>query len=304
MRFSVNIKSISSSFPMPCDIADKYIKLASGVQIKAIILAMRDLSEEIDVEKIAESLGISVTEAEDALLFWVKCGVLSTAETPHEKPQKKIVISHETPSRHDVIMRGMEDDKIRLMLREAQLKFGRNLKDNESKLLVSLYDDYGMDVTVILLLLQHAVSVNKINLSYIHSTAVKWLKAGVENVKDGEALIAAEVRMKLAFSVVCNAFGIEKRMPSEKEANFSNVWVNEWGMPPEMLKAAYDVCIDSKAKLSFPYINKVLEKWHTAGYKTVSDIKNGEAKASKKVKADNDFAGFDLSAFEAKLNSD
>ena len=304
MKFSVNIKSISSSFPLPCDIADKYIKLASGAQLKALILVMRDLSNEFDAENIAEKLNISLSDAEDALLFWVRCGVLLREETSNQAPAKKIVVSNEPPTRQDVIMRGMEDEKVRLLLREAQLRFGRNLKNNESKLLVSLYDDYGMDVTVILLLLQHAVSVNKINLAYIRSTAVKWLKAGVESVRDGETIIAEEARAKLAFSVVCNAFGIEKRMPSEKETQYSNTWVNEWGMTPDMLKAAYDVCIDSKAKLSFPYINKVLEKWHSAGYKIVSDVKSGDNKPLKVNKAKNDFAGFDLDAFEAKLNSD
>ena len=303
MEFSVNFKSVSSSFPVPCDVVDKYIKLASGEQIKVLLSVMRDLSDKIDANCIAKQLNIDETAAEDALLFWVRFGILSRVEAPVEKPEKNIVISAELPTRQDVIARGMEDEKVRLLLREAQLKFGRTLKNNESRLLVSLYDDCGMDISVILLLLQHAVSENKANLSYIHSTAAKWLKAGVENVVDGEALIAKEVKSNLAFGMVSRAFGIERRRPSEKEAGFSNQWVNEWKMPPEMLKAAYDACIDQKAKISFPYINKVLEKWHSAGYKTVGDIKNGDKKPVSKT-GTNDFAGFDLDAFEAKLNSD
>lgn len=303
MEFSVNFKSVSSSFPVPCDVVDKYIKLASGEQIKVLLSVMRDLSDKIDAQRIAGQLNIDKTAAEDALLFWVRCGILSRAETQARKPEKNIIINAELPTRQDVIARGMEDEKVRLLLREAQLKFGRTLKNNESRLLVSLYDDYGMDISVILLLLQHAVAENKANLSHIRSTAVKWLKSGVENVADGEALIADEVKSKLAFGVVSRAFGIEQRMPSEKEAEYSNLWVNKWQMSPEMLKAAYDACIDQKAKISFPYINKVLEKWRSAGYKTVSDIKNGDKKPAAKNKT-NDFAGFDLDAFEAKLNSD
>ena len=305
MEFSLNFKTISSSFPLPCDVADKYIKLASGEQLKVLILAMRDLSEKIDPQSIADKLSISKTDAEDALLFWVRCGILEREDSVPESTGKKVVISSELPTRTDVIMRGMEDDRVRLLLREAQLKFGRNLKNNESRLLVSLYDDYGMDVSVILLLLQHAAAEKKANLSYVKTTAVKWLKDGVQTVRDAEEEISRQVRGKLAFAVVRRAFGIEQRIPSEKENEFSNLWVNEWGMSPEMLKAAYDVCIDQKAKISFPYIGKVLEKWHTAGYKTVEEVKNGEKKPSvnKKGKS-NDFAGFDLDAFEAKLNSD
>ena len=301
MEFSVNFKSISSSFPVPCDVADKYIKLASGEQLKVLLLVMRELSDKIDAAGVADKLGMDKTSAEDALLFWVRCGLLSGVNSVESKPEKNIVITTELPTRQDVIARGMEDDKIRLLLREAQLKFGRGLKNNESRLLVSLYDDYGMDVSVILLLLQHAAAQNKANLSYIKATAVKWLKAGVEDVRAGEALIAEEAKGKLAFSVVRRAFGIEDRQPSDKETEFSNLWVNVWQMSPQMLKAAYDICIDQKAKISFPYIGKVLEKWHAAGYKTVEDIKK---EPKKSIKKSNDYAGFDLDAFEAKLNSD
>lgn len=304
MEFSLNFKSMSSSFPIPCDVADKYIKLASSEQIKALLLVMRDLSDKINVEKIAEKLGISKTAAEDALLFWVNVGILKRKEQLTENPSKNVIISAQLPTRQDVIARGMEDSKVRLLLREAQLKFGRNLKNNESRLLVSLYDDYGMDVSVILLLLQHAVSENKANLSYIRSTAVKWLKADVESVLDGERIIAEEAKGKLAFSVVRNTFGIEPRLPSEKETELSNLWVNEWNMSPEMLKAAYDACIDQKAKLSFAYIGKILEKWHKAGYKSPEDVKTDENNYKAKRGGKNDFAGFDLDAFEAKLNSD
>lgn len=305
MEFSLNIKSISSSFPVPCDIADKYIKLASGNQLKVLLLAVRDLSDKIDVTHISDKLGMDKTEVEDALLFWAQCGIVTRSEIPVKSPAKQILITTELPTRRDVINRGMEDEKIRLLLREAQLKFGRNLKNNESRFLVALYDDYDMDVSVILLLLQHAAAQKKTNLTYIKATAVKWLKAGVASVKEGEAIIANEAKGKIAFGVVRRAFGLDDRMPSDKEIEYSSVWVNAWDMSPEMLKAAYNVCIDNKAKISFPYINKVLEKWHKAGYKTVDDIKSGEKKSAKKQKdKKTDYAGFDLDAFEAKLNSD
>ena len=302
MEFTLNIKSVSNSFPVPCDIVDKYINLATETQIKALLIVMRELSDNIKPELISDKLKISLADAEDTLFFWAQCGILSAELKAPQKSEKKISINTDLPSREDVIMRGMEDDKIRILLREAQLKFGRNLKNNESRLLVSLYDDYGMDISVILLLLQHAVSENKANISYIRSSAVKWLKADVRTVNDGERIIADEAKAKLAWGVVCRAFGIEPRNPSEKEAQFSDKWLNEWKFSPEMLKAAYDACIDQKVKLSFPYVNKILEKWHSCGYKTPADIKNVEKPVKDNKK--NNFAGFDLDAYEAKLNSD
>ena len=56
-----------------------------------------------------------------------------------------------------------------------------------------------------------------------------------------------------------------------------------------MLKAAYDICVDKKTKLSFAYVAKILESWHAAGYKTPADVTAGEQKkkiSGSKGKAD------------------
>ena len=51
-------------------------------------------------------------------------------------------------------------------------------------------------------------------------------------------------------------------------------------MSLEMIKESYERCIDSKGKLSFAYINGILSDWFKKGYKTLSDIENGN-KAKK-----------------------
>ena len=53
------------------------------------------------------------------------------------------------------------------------------------------------------------------------------------------------------------------------------------------------------------YINTVLENWRKKGYKTVADIVDGEKTAPKQTKqGKNNFAAYDLDAFEKMLNSD
>ena len=188
------------------------------------------------------------------------------------------------------------------LLREAQLKFGRNLKQNESQLLVSLYDDHGMDPSVILLLLGYAVREGKCNLTFVKKTATNWLESGVETVMDAENLIAEAAKQNLAWSVVQSAFGIERRNPSTKEAELSNLWVNEWKISTELLKAAYDACVDAKTKLSMPYVAKIIESWHKDGITNPEQISS--KKRNVKPQGKNDFAGYDLDLFEKMLNDD
>lgn len=307
MKYLINAAAFIGAFPVPSTVVDKYIKLSSAVQLKVLLVCMRNSSSPIDSDEIAKILDISVSEVDDAILYWSECGILNT-ETPAAKTaevKEEIVSQLQKPTREDVAKRGNEDPKIRFLLREAQMKFGRNLKTNEASTFVWLCDDLGIDVSVLLLLIEYAVSENKKNISFIEKTAIKWKDNGVETLIDAENEIKKAAQNKLAVSVVWKAFGIDARKPSDKEQEYCNTWVNEWGISSELLLRAYNICIDNNAKVSFPYINKILEGWRKKGYKTVADIVEGEKTAPKQTKqGKNNFAAYDLDAFEKMLNSD
>ncbi len=302
MSYKVNPAVFGNAFAVPVDVADKYLKLATPTQLKVLLYFMRNISDNIDSSNIASALALPESEVLDALTFWAQCNILNSETKPEPTP-KNIVITSELPTRSDVIRRGLEDERLAFLLREAQVKFGRNLKQNESQLLVSLYDDCGMDISVILLLLQYASHEGRFNVSFIKKVAAAWLKSGVETVAEAEALITENAKQKLAWQVIERVFGIEKRNPSERELELCNLWVNEWQMSSEMLKAAYDACVDSKTKLSMPYVSKILESWYKAGYKKPDDITNGKkSENSKKQNTKNDFAGYNLDLYEKMLN--
>lgn len=301
MKFTVNPAVFGNTFALPSAVADKYLKIATATQLKVLLFFMRNISDGIDVEKISKALSLPLSETEDALLFWQQRDIL-IGETEKEEAVKKVTINSTLPSRADVIKRGLEDKQLMFLLREAQLKFGRNLKQNESQLLVSLYDDYGMDPSVILLLLQYAVREGKCNLSFVKKTAASWLSSGVETVIDAEQLIAESAKQNLAWNIVQNAFGIDRRSPSTKELELSNLWINEWKIGADMLKAAYDACIDSKTKLSFAYVAKIIESWHKDGITSPEEAKAKKQKSKPQSK--NDYAGYDLDLFEKMLNDD
>lgn len=307
MTYTLNPSVYGATFSLPAMIADKHLKLANEIQLKVIIYIMRNSAEQINEKVIAEFLCVPESEVSDALLFWSQCGILC-GETPTAKVKEKTVTKSEKPSKQDVTRRGLEDERLKMLLREAQLKFGRNLKSNEAQTLVWLYDDLGLDVSVILLLLQYSVSEGKANINFIEKTAVYWVDNGVETVLDAENMISDAMMKKLAWSRVEQIFGIEKRKPSENELKKSVLWLDEWKLSDELLKAAYDACVDTKSKFVFSYTAQIIENWHKKGIKTLDDIKNESAlhKATKKKTADGKTKGaaYDIDLFEKMLNSD
>ena len=136
-----------------------------------------------------------------------------------------------------------------------------NLRAPKASTLLWLYEDIGLDVSLILLIVQYAVTHNKANIRFIEQTAVDWVNKGIDNLTDAEEQLRLLSESEIAWNIVLSAFGIERRKPSKKEIELSLLWVNEWKISKELLIAAYDECINHKAKLSFPYIAKIIENW-------------------------------------------
>ena len=304
MNFFFQPTAFSSVFTVPCAVTDEHLKLASAAQIKVLLFLLRHLSDAPDVKTVALSLSLSESETEDACRYWVSAGILGSdtqkVGVAEDTVSKPVVRRAVRPTREDVARRGDEDERLRFLLQEAQVRFGRTLKSSEASTILWLYDDEGMAPSVILLLLQYAVTEDRCNISFIEKTAVSWIKKGVQSVADAEREMEAAAERKTAWHVVERAFGMEYRRPSEREAEWALLWVRDWQVSEELLKCAYDTCIDAKSKLSVPYIAKVLEGWHKKGFKTAEDV--DQEKQKKKVEKAHRGAAYDLDLFERMLN--
>ena len=242
---------------------------------------------------------------EEALDYWAQSGVLKgekEVKTAAAEPNKRVVAKSARPSRGDVARRGLEDKNLSMLLSEAQLKFGRNLKTNESAGLVWIYDDLGLDTSVVLLLLQYALSEERLNITFLEKTAAKWVEMGIDSVLKAEKFISDQASKKLSWRCVERAFGIEHRKPSEKETELAALWLTEWKLTEEILIAAYDECVNQKSKFNMNYTAKILENWHKEGVKTAADIKKQEKPQEKSKKRS--FAAYDIELYKQKLKSD
>ncbi|MBQ5910693.1 MAG: DnaD domain protein [Clostridia bacterium] len=306
MKYSLNAMAMNTPFFVPSSVVDRHIKLASANQIKVLLVFLKNVSIGITAEQIAEFLRLPLSEVTDALDFWAEREIViadgkKAEEKPQEKPAAKAVRSVAIkPTREEISAAAQTDDRIAFLISEAEMKLARGLRYSEIRSLCWLYLDHGMDVSLILMLVEYAVSEGKATVSFIESTALAWLQAGVSTLTDAEEQIEIRNKRKTAWGIVLSAFGMEYRMPSDKELEFSGKWVAEWGFKADLLKEAYNICVDKNAKVSMPYINKILEKWHKDGMKTVEETKTAaKAKASK-----NGFGAYDKSLVEKLLNSD
>ena len=307
MDFLLSPASLTTSTVIPLDVIDKHLKIASGEQLKVLLYFIRNTHLNLEAEDIAKYLKLPVSEVLDALSFWADTGILVKTVTAVVTPpaKEKVVVKAQSikPTREDIAVLSSTDELVGFLLREAELKFRRSLRASEMQTLVWLYSDYGMDISLILMLVEYAISENKANIGFIELTALKWIESGVDSISAAERYIEEQSQRKTAWSIICRVFGLEHRSPSAKELEFSYRWVNEWGFKSDMLKEAYDRCVDAKGKISFSYINKILETWYKKGIKSPEEIEVKE-KSTQKKNAKNNFSTYDKTLIDKLLNSD
>lgn len=301
MDYYINPTSFTAVFTVPSAVTDRYLKFAKAEHIKVLLYILRNMAEDFSLDDISQNTDVSLYDVKEALLYWADTGILiekdKSAAPVAEK--EKTVRQSIRPSRTDVAKRGNEDPKIMYLLREAQLKLGRNLKSNETSTLVWLYDDEGLDVSLILLIIQYAVQHNKANIRFIESVAVDWINKGVDNITAADEELRQMALSEQAWGIVSKAFGLERRKPSKKETELSLKWVDQWKISREMLIAAYEACVDAKSKFSFAYVAKIIESWYEKGYKSPEDIEQNPKKQEK-----SDMVTFDLGLYEKMLDSE
>ena len=88
-------------------------------------------------------------------------------------------------------------------------------------------------------------------------------------------------------------FGIENRNLSKTEETYLKMWHDKFLMDEDMVELAYEYCIMQTTKLSFPYINSILKRWHELNIHNVADAKKDHEDFKTKNKSQKDLSVYD-----------
>lgn len=311
MKYILNTQAMEAHFFVPSGVVDSHLKLATHTQLKVLLFFLRNLTTGTSEEAIAEFLKLPVSEVDDALEFWAQAGVLvsiaspaisvAAKESPKTKAVKPVAVK---PTREEIASVASTDERLAFLLREAEMKLARALRAGEMQSLAWLYLDHGMDVSVILMIVECAISDGKATVSYIEKMALKWINDGIDSVAKAEEHIIKANRRKTAWGIVAKAFGIADRIPSDNELKYAQSWVIEWKFSDDMLRRAYNLCIDKHAKISMPYINGILENWFKDGITTPEEAARKDEQNKNNTAGKNAYGVYDKKLVDQLLNSD
>ena len=319
MSIKINLGAWSSVFAVPSKIVDEGLKFSDGVKLKVLLYVLRNAGNNLTVKDISAATGVNVTDIPEALDYWVSMGILckndgefapvaneqadvsdnnSDKETKRESKQTSEEIAKDVndnkkrfvltkPQRPDYVFTAQrlgEDEELKILVNEAQTALGKTLSNSDISMLLMLKDTCGLPLDVIIMLIQYTISIDKANIRTIERIGIQWADAGVQSVEAADEKIRQANLSSKNYSIVKSAFGLSNPgSPTAKQLEYCNKWITEWKFSPDMLREAYERCVDTKGSMKFNYIDGILKRWHNNGIMNLNDLKELEAQKTAKT---------------------
>lgn len=276
MAIRLNSAVWGSIFAVPTSIVDEHIKKAGGQQIKVILYLLRHQTEELDAKAISRGTGIDVDDVKDAFVYWKEAGLIyEDGETPikMKASEEKVLkaLPDVAPTYDQVAARTLEDANLRALFNEVQLKLGRTIGYNDQAQLLMMLDYYGLPVEVILTIVEYCVSKEKSSLSYMAKVAKTWAELEINTLERADAYLKELKSDERLWKKFVSMFSHDA--PNYTDARFALLkkWHVDYKQSIELIFYAYEVMIESIDKVSFSYLDKILENWKIAGVKKPQD---------------------------------
>jgi len=316
--------------PIPNIFIDDYMPAAEPIYAALYVYAIRRYSAgdgHLEISAMADKFEIAKTKIRKCWEYWADAGLVRIIDFDDSKisleflnpaPKAAPVIVNEKPSAlpptktrdlanysvDDVSHFLLNDPEVGRLFYMVEEFFGKLLTDTERKMYLGFYEDLGLSVDVIEVLLDFCKGRNKRGRAYIKTVAIDWADRGIdtpEAATDFTRLFDNEYRQ------IMRAFGISGRVPVDFEIDFMEKWVTKWKMSIDMIKLACTKAIENTATSVFKYADTILEHWHNEKidnidkanalmkdfYQTVDDKFRKTSAPEKKRKGKTKFQNFD-----------
>lgn len=285
---------MSSGFTLEFDFIERWGRISKPEHLQIYIyLLMRYKKDGVYVsqKEAARKLHIKTSLLEEALDFWETAGYLKLdgenyefieSEKEHNAPVKKSTVKktklRTRPSYNQAEIDAAADknDKIDYLFRQAEHILGKLLSTTDLELLYSFVDWLGLPVEVIIMLLNYAAKLGKTDKRYLETLAINWAdreintyEAAENHIKEMEEIHSNEWKIR-------SILGIYDRALTQTEKKYIKLWTQDKKFSSELVSLAYDKTISNTGKLSFQYMNKILQNWADEGIETPSDIEKHE----------------------------
>lgn len=229
-----------------------------------------------------------------------------------QEEKQRLLFSGERPnySERDVIRAMDTDTDFRSLYGEVQSLMGRTLNTEELKILLGFVRYLGLSGEVISMLVCYCKerarqkgSLRNPSLRTIEKEAYVWAEQGIDTMEEAAAFIQAQNMRRSQLGEIMRAMDIRGRNLTPGEEKYARQWI-EMGFSPDAIAIAYDRTRTNTGNMSWPYMNRIITRWHEAGLHTPEQIQTGDQKPAVPKGATGKLGQAELDAIQKMLKEE
>ena len=147
-----------------------------------------------------------------------------------------------------------------------------------------------------MMLFSYVKNIGKTSTPYIESVIHEWGVSGVNTAEAADKKIKELDDKMVSWKKITRIFSIDYRSPSKKEEDYAYIWLKKYNFPEELIREAYERCVNALGRMQIKYINAIMEKWHSQGIKSLEELNLIEEKKTENKKENN--SSFNISDLE------
>lgn len=330
LEFKANSGAWGTMFGVPCVVADNFLKLATGGQIKVLLYLLRCSGRDCTAEEISSNTGVSVQEATDAVLFWQQVNVLTPQQvsaslsvpvqpvsiteiinaqpltenkienSPTEQKKARPEPSKRTWTGTEIAQMKEESADIAELFEVAESHLGI-LNHSRLNSLIYMHEGLGLKKEVIITLISYCCMIEKTGTNYIETIAYSWAENNINTFEQAQEEVQ---RLTSSHEYVHKVMRI---LEVERLAKSHEKMVEQWknmNITDDMISHAYELTVRKFNNINFNYLNGIIVNWHEKGIKDMQGVNEDnnvhQQNNSQKYNKQND--DFDVDMYDIFIN--
>lgn len=217
---------------------------------------------------------------------------------PHKAMRKSVASVKDAPAEpenqipeytaDEVVRRTKADGVFTGLLSECAKVIGHSLGTADMKMLFGIYDYLSLPPEVIMELLNYCAELcsekygsgHRPSMRNIEKQAYAWARQEILTLEQAEEYIKLQRERRGQLGIIASNLGIKDRHLSPGEAKYICSWL-DMGFGEEAISVAYDRTVTGTGALKWPYMNKILQNWHSQNLHSAEEIGEKDGLRSK-----------------------
>ena len=234
------------------------------------------------------------------------CAIATLRQLGLTREEKQVRLPGEQPryTEMDVLEASNSDLDFRALCDEIQRLLGKNLTTEEMKIQLGFVRYLGLPADVISVLVcyckEKARRLGKTrnpSLRTIEKEAYAWAENGIDTMEEAARYIQRKTLRFSQVGKIMQVMQIHGRNLTPPESRYIRQWL-EMGFDEHTIGLAYERSCLNTGGLSWPYIHKILLRWHEQGLHTLEQIRSGDSKPGVPKGASGELGDAELEAIQ------